>query len=891
MEPQPSQNLDSRWLTQTKFISPRLRDDIVPRRRLLDSIHTAIQNHSLTLVSAPAGYGKTTLLTSLVSTFPHTCIAWISLDEEDNDPARFLAALISAFQSVNPSFGANLHALLTNLGDPANDARRVMSALINETLAHLGETWVVLDDLHLITEPTIFSALDYWLERMPPQMRLIVATRHDPPLVLARLRARGQLAEVRVPNLRFTADEARDFLNGKQGLGLSPDDLAQLQSHAEGWAAGLRLLAGSLDPSSSKTDRAAFIQNLARTDRHVFDFLADEVLKRQDADTRAFLLETSILPELTPTLCAAVTGRTDAQTFLEDLARRNLFLTQVDERGTAFRYHALFADFLSDQLRREMPERITELHQRAGDAERHTARAIAHYLAAQSWDDAAQTIESISEEYLRQGLFRTLRGWVEALPLAIRDARPRLSFILGVCALQRGDLGEAVALLESARKVFEANGDRVGLGEVLLELVSTASLQQDHARRAALAEQALALPLPVHGQVQLLMARVWELLHQGDLKQADDELGKALEITLASKDARAFNVVAPIFSMHLALLPKATARLESYCRQTLSIFSQGAGPLQGSAHSMLSYILFLRGSIDESALEAERAREISQQIGGFANSQSQMHYVSGLVMAVRGDYAGAERYWESVLPWIEQTPALRFFAVAYLYVIGRMQWMQRKFEEARTTSAKISMLIDPKELTYVAKVRNVMQALVEISDHRYVDAENTLQQALVIEERFRPSLGLGSARTLLAYLYLQTHREREAWSQFAPMLNECERDGMPGLILQECVIAIPLLRLAVEKKSHADFAKRLLDILNVSDEVKPVTVPDTGETLTPREVEILKLIAAGASNQAIAQKLVISEHTVKVHVTNILAKLRVTSRTQAAARARELRLV
>ena len=879
------------WLTQTKFIPPRLREDLVPRRRLLDGLHTAVEAHALTLVSAPPGYGKTTLLTALPTAFPGVPIAWLSLDEEDNDPARFLAALIGALQGMNPSFGANLQSLLTSLTDLASEARRVIGALINEALAHLGETWVILDDLHLITEPAIFAALDYWLEHMPPQMHLIVATRHDPPLVLARLRARGQLAEVRVPNLRFTADEARDFLNDKQCLGLSAGELTQLQSRAEGWAAGLRLLAGSLDRMSSTADRAAFIQNLAHTDRHVFEFLADEVLKRQEPATRAFLIETSILPELTPTLCAAVTGRNDAQAFLEDLARRNLFLTQVDERGTAFRYHALFAEFLQAQLKREMSERIAELHRRAGDAQRNTTRAIAHYLAAEAWNDAAQAIEAVSEELVQQGLLKTLRDWIEALPETLREVRPRLLYVLGLSALQRGEEGKAAEFLERAQRGFEASGDQAKLAEVLLLMIDTASRQHDYARQAVLTQQALTIPLPVHGQVQLLMAQVWQALFQRDVQQADAALDQALGLALASNDLRAFNVMAPILNMHLAFLPSGLARLEHYCREVLSRFGHGVSAIHAGTRSSYSYFLFLNGAVEQAAHAADEARSVCNQIGGLAYSDRQASLVQGLVAGLRGDHQRKEELWTENLPEIEQTPSLQPFIVAALYFIGRAQWAQKKFDQARQADARISAIVDPAEFPETTVTRQLMRALIEITDRKFDAAERTLQQAVVIEQQWPHALLFGSARVMLAYLHLQCKREKEAWAQFTPFLAECELRQMPGLILQEADIVVPLLRLAVDKKSHAEFAKRLLDMLNANNEPRPVTVPETGETLTPREVEILKFILAGASNQAIAAQLVISEHTVKVHVTNILAKLRVSSRTEAAAHAREWRLI
>lgn len=893
METTLPQNLPFGGLAQTKLYPPRLREDIIPRQQLLTLVCDRISTHPLTLICAPAGYGKTTLLAALHDSFPELPLAWLSLDEEDNDPARFFSALVAALQTLCPDCGKTTLAFLSSIHDSAG-SRRLVGTLINDVLQTLPQPFaLVLDDLHLIVEPGIYAALDYLLERLPPQMHLVATSRHDPPLVLARLRARGHLAELRVPNLRFTPEEARDFLNEKQCLGLSTGELAQLQSRAEGWAAGLRLLAGSLDRISTATDRAAFIQTLTRTDRYVFDFLADEVLKRQEPEARAFLLETSILPELTPALCAAVIGRGDAGALLEDLSHRNLFLVQVDERGTTFRYHALFSDFLCEQLRRESPEQIVELQRRAGDAQRTTApaRAIAHYLAAQAWDGAAQTIEQVSEEFLRQGWFRTLRGWIEALPAPIREAHPRLLQLLGLCAIQHGELNDAMTWLESARRSYESSSDQTGQGETLLLMIDAANRQHDYAHQARLTQQALTFPLPLHGQVMLLLAHVWQLIFQKDVKQADEELSRALELTLASNDLRAFNAVGPVLNMHLAFLPGGPARLEHYCREVLARFRSGGGSVEACAHSLLGYLLFLNGSLEESSRETEQARVIFRQIGSLAYSEGQTLYVQGLLAELRGDYFKKEKIWIEFLPQAEQTPSMRPFVVSVLYFIGRAQWAQRKFDQARQNEARISAITDPEEYPEATVTRLLMRALIEMDDRKFADAERTLAQALLIEQQWRHALVFGSARMLLAYLHLQCKREKEAWSQFAPFLADCEQRNMPGLILQEMEIAAPLLRLAIERKSHLELAKRLLEVLERAGEPKPVPVPDTGEKLTPREVEILKLIATGASNQAIAQKLVISEHTVKVHVTNIHAKLHVSSRTQATARARELHLV
>jgi len=877
------------WLTQTKFVPPRLRDDFVPRNRLLDTLHTAVNSFSLTLLSAPPGYGKTTLLASLTD-LP---LAWVSIDEEDNDPARFFITLLSAMQKLDSSFGEGIQSLLSSLENPAGESRRIISAFINEVLEKLPETLLVFDDLHFVSEPVIYSALDYLLEHLPPQLHLIIATRQDPPLSLARLRARGQLAEFRAPDLRFTTEEATLFLNEKQRLGLSSEDLTRLQSRAEGWAAGLRLLAGSLGQISSASDRTAFIQDLALSDRYVFDFLADEVLKRQEPDMRVFLLETSILPEITPLLCTAVTDRSDAQSVLEELYRRNLFLIQSGGTDRTYRYHALFAEFLREQLEQEMPERIVELHQRAAEAQRTTApaRAIAHFLSADLWEDAAQTIEQASEEFVRQGLLKTLHGWIEMLPVQVRDAHPRLLYVSGMLSLQRGELNDALTLLESAGRRFEASGDQANLAEALLLMIDTVSRQHDYVQQVELTQKALALPLPVHGRVQLLMAQAWQSLFQPDYRQADEVLDQALDLTLASNDLRAFNVMAPILNAHLAFLPSGTARLEHYCREVLARFGEGISAIRAGTLSIHSYLLFLNGALEQAASAADEARSLCNQLGGMAYSDFQARFVQAQIAGIGGEYATFEELWRDALPLAEQVSSLHPYVVMALYFIGRAQWMQKKFDQARQTEARIFMMDDPAEFPETTVVRKLMRALIEITDRKFGDAERTLQQGIAVEQKWPHAAVFGSARLMLAHLQLQQKREQDAWLQFKPFLAECEQRNMAGLILRETAFAIPLLRLAIDKKSSLNFAQRLLDQLSASDSPKPVPIPETGQTLTAREVEVLKLIAEGASNQVIAQRLVISEHTVKAHITSIFSKLQVTSRTEAAARARELRLV
>ncbi|MBO0784307.1 MAG: AAA family ATPase, partial [Ktedonobacteraceae bacterium] len=380
------------------------------------------------LVSAPAGYGKTTLVSALPAILPNLPMAWVSLDEGDNDPVQFVIGLTTALRQLNSVLGQRLYTFLT-LPERASqrvEVHKLMGLVINEIVALLPQPFVlVLDDLHRMSEPEAFAALDYLIERLPPQAHMVMSTRYDPPLALARLRARGRLEELRIQDLRFTPSEVASFLNMSLRLDLSSQDLTALQTRIDGWAAGLRLFASSFERLPHQLDRDSLLRNLAKSERYVYDFLAEEVLNQQDAATRRFLLETSILTDLTPKLCQAVTGHQDATALLEELSRRNLTVA-VEPRQHVYRYHDLFKAFLQHHVARKMPQQLEALHRRAAEAETAPSRVIRHYLEAQLWEEAVDKIERLSGQFMQEGLLITVHDWIHSLPASVRQQHPRL---------------------------------------------------------------------------------------------------------------------------------------------------------------------------------------------------------------------------------------------------------------------------------------------------------------------------------------------------------------------------------------------------------------------------------------------------------------------------------
>ena len=908
-------------LAETKFHPPFLREDVIIRKHLIDDLRNGLESHPLTLISAPAGYGKTTLLAMLPQTYPNLSITWLSLDEDDNDPVRFMTALIVALQHLDPSCGAAAQSLLTSLPNIAAEVRRVTSVLINDVLETLsGPFALILDDLHRITEPGIYAALDYLLEHLPPQMHLVVATRVDPPLSMARLRARGEVAELRLPELRFSDEETSIFLNDRLRLGLSPAELTHLQSHAEGWAVGLRLFASSLDRIGSIQDRKTFIQQLAQIDRNIFDFLAEEVFNRQEAQVKDFLLETAILPELTPTLCRAVTHRADAGTMLEELYRRNLFLVQVaptkrqgspearvlqfdqprleaihPKPETQYRFHELFAEFLQHKLGEVWPERVPKLHLRAAKAENNPAQVVGHFLAAAKWQEAVEIIKQIGTEMFTRGYLDTLTGWINKLPASVLESQPRLLHYLSHCAFWKGEWVEVQVLLERALQGFEATGDEAGQGEVLVDLATCAVGQGDLERSVALHSQALEYSIPPHIRVQALLGRALAKGALGDGAQTEQDFKAAMALFHPTgKLDPLYLVTLPFFHPDFAFLPGGLEHLERITNQARVQVGDQISPLRLLIEEMTTILQLFRGHLTEAIRTGEHALTLRKRLGGhpYINLNAALFLL--IAHSVRADFVAAEPLFDVLFLGIDQTVQPPLDLPIYLFYVGRVRWLQGRFQETSEIYAQMCNLIDRNpQLEFQESLicRSWMESLLEMAHGRFREAERVLRQPEILEQEDRGFTLHGSTRLMLARLYWQQDRQEKALVELAPVLAHHERLGIPFAILVEGQSIVPLLRLAVKRNIHERYASHLLELLGAEGASRPVNVPNTGETLTPRETEVLRQIVLGVSNHTIAERLVISESTVKTHIYHIFAKMEVSNRTEAAARSRELGLL
>ena len=675
-------------LLETKLHVPRWRRSLVARPRLSERLSRGAES-ALTLVSAPAGFGKTTLLAEwlAVAAADRRSVAWLSLDQRDNDPALFWTYLVAALNTGAPGGGAGALSLLQP-PQPPNEAGLV--ALLNDLDAISNDVVLVLDDYHVIDARDVQDGMAFLLEHLPPQVHLVIASRTDPPLPLARLRGRGELAEIRAADLRFTPGEAAEYLNEVMGLALTAADVAALEGRTEGWIAALQLAALSMQ---GREDTAAFIDGFAGDDRYIVDFLAEEVLQRQPDHVQHFLLQTSILDRLSGPLCDAVTGQDGGKAKLTALERGNLFLVPLDDRRRWYRYHQLFADVLQARLLDEQPDDVPDLHRRASawyEQNDEPSEAIRHALAAQDFERAADLIELAIPAMRRSRQEAAVLGWLELLPDEVVRVRPVLSVGFAGALLAGGEYEAVEARLRDAERWLDgATGIRLGSQAPAAEMVVVDDAE--FRRLPAEIELYRAAQALVRGDGPGTVRHARRAL---ELSPADEHLGRASAAALmglafwASGDLEAgysgyaecmaglrrAGHIADTFGCAIALadIRRTQGRLGEAMRtyeQALQRASEPGGPvLRGTADMYvgMSEVHRERDDLPAATQQLLRSQELGEHTG-LPQNRYRWRVAMARIREAEGDLGGAldllneaERlYVGDFFPNVRPVPALR----------------------------------------------------------------------------------------------------------------------------------------------------------------------------------------------------------------------------------------
>jgi ATP/maltotriose-dependent transcriptional regulator MalT len=924
-------------LLATKLHVPRPQPGFVPRQRLAEALGEGLARGRV-LVCAPAGFGKTALLADWARGGGRP-VAWLGLDGGDSDPARFWRYAVAALDRARPGLARRVGP------PPPGSVEGLVAAVINELAADPGpdEVLLVLDDYHLVDSGPVHESVALLLENLPPGLAVVVSGRADPPLPLARLRARGQLAELRAADLRFTDQEAAALLGEAAGPGLPGPAVAALTARTEGWAAGLQLAGLSL---RGHADPAGFAAAFSGSHRFVLDYLADEVLDGQPGPVRAFLLETSVLARLSGELCDAVTGRADSQAMLEQVERAGLFVVPLDEVRGWWRYHHLFADLLRARLQAEGPGRVQALHRAAAAwCEEHDLAddAVRHALAAGDPEWAARLVERHVETLLGRGEGVTLRRWLSALPAqAVRD-RPRLCLAQAYGAAMGYQLEALEALLDDAERAFAINGgepyeDPAGRPVSVLANVPAgiaylrallARLRGDTALAAGYSRQALA-----HLADDDWLMRSFVRWNQAAADWLDGRLGTAerglaevlAELRAAGEAVRrtggapaeVFHAVAGgagFFAGFLAMrvrydlgqVQRARGNLDAALatyRQALE--EAGADrsqpPHLGLAHVGLAQVLYERNELTAALDHATQGVTLCRQLA-FTPSLATGLAVVARIRHAQGDAAGAaEAMGEAGQAGLSPQVAALFNPVPAQR--ARLLLAQGDVGAAAQWATAAGLRPDG-EPDYPQEPAYLMLARVLLAQNDPGPALTLLQRLLgtaagqsrdgsIIEIQALRALALAARGDHASALGALTEALTLARPQGYVRVFADEGAPMRALLAQ-----LPAARPARQhaaRRTGPGYLAALLRACGQAGTAPPpgraaAGPPGLAEPLTDRELEVLRLLAAGKSNQRIAHDLVVALDTAKRHVTHILGKLGAANRTEAVARARELGLI
>jgi LuxR family transcriptional regulator, maltose regulon positive regulatory protein len=883
-------------LLETKLHAPRRRHGVVPRARLHERLGGR-DLPALVLVSAPAGFGKTTFLTGwLAAAGSNARTAWVSLDRRDSDPSVFWSYLVAALRNVVPEAASQATEVLRS---PPVSLENAVASLLNGLARVEGDVVLVLDDYHLVESLEVHESMRFMVDNLPAQLHLVVATRADPPWPLGGLRARGELLEVRATDLRFTPDEAATYLNVTSGLELTSADTEVLAVRTEGWIAALQLAALSLQ---GRDDPSAFIAQFAGDDRFVVDYLADEVLEQQPDDVRRFLVETSILSRLTAPLCAAVTGRAHARSLLEAVERSNLFLVALDDRRQWYRYHHLFGDVLRARLVDERPDRGAELHRRASawfEAAGDRADAIRHATAAGDVVRAAELVELALPALRRARQDTTQRAWLDALPDEMFADRPVLDLGRVGARMVTGDvdgveasLARIEAWLDGARPtgemiVHDHHEFRRLPAQTAMYRAALALLRGDRANTLVHAERATALCTEDDH-----LGRGAAAALTGLARWADGDLERAAErYAAAILEFESAGFLADILGCSLGLADIHVARGQlSKAERTLDAglgLAAAHGPLRGTAdmHVGLAELHLERNELDAASEHLQASLELGEWLA-LGQHAYRWRVVDARLRTIRGDHDGALR----VLREAEQrydtdySPKTRPVAAT----TARVRLAAGDLAGAERWSADSGL--DPDdELTYLREYEHLTFARVLMAGGRGEEALRLLQRLLGAAAAAGREGSASEAGMLLALAHRDSGDTEAALAALEGALTRATAERAFRVFLDAGAPMTVLLE-AVARRGGAT-APAATALLAAAGS-RPVGTPQRGlvAPLSGRELDVLRLLRTELTGPEIAAELVVSLNTVRTHTKHIFSKLGVRNRRAAVRRADELGL-
>lgn len=869
-------------LLHTKLFVPRLRPFLVPRPQLTQKLNQGLSG-KLTLVSAPAGFGKTTLVNEWVLASDMATV-WLSLDEEDSDPVRFLRYVIAGLQTIQAGFGEEIMHLFAQTPTPS--VKTAVTSLINEMSAMPDRIIFVLDDYHLIRSETIHETLAYLLERQLPQLHLVITTREDPPLPLPRWRARGELTEIRERDLKFTTTETTTLLNDTLGLNLTTEQIEKLGRKTEGWVSGLQLAALAL---REQPDVDQFVNAFAGSNRFILDYLIEEVFRQQPADVRAFLLQTAVLEQLTAPLCNAVMATDgNSQAMLERLEKANLFIIALDEQRQWFRYHHLFGDLLRQRLRLELGETAV-FHQRAARwHEQHgfQRRAVNHYLKAADWEQAAALIRANNDTLQKRGENTTFLRWMQSLPDEVIQADPALCLDYTWALALNGQPDEADIFLQLAEKAFQENPAQYGA--VLSAKIHLARIRHDLPQTITLSQQAYSLIQPTDYKPRGALSLNLGIAHwqNGQIADAEAALTAAQESAKLGQNHYIELLAIGFYGMAQAAqghLHQAASLLEAALTQGDEL------PASAMPHMVLGAVYYEWNRLEEARSHVQSAIDLAVR-----SSNSELicsaYRQWALLQLAEGNHIAAQVALTQAETAAGNNPPprtqARNKAAAVILALAQqnLELAQRCMEEMQSAAAAslfyAPLLLAPARLALAqgdkAAAAAHLAAEYDKADQagwRYGQIEIRLLQALAAADGDDGLMFLTDALTM---------------AQSAKFLR---------IFLDKGTALVPLLHMAASKQVFPEYARTLLTLFGGTVPIIPTPATpeqdDSGlvEALSEREIEVLQLLADGRTNKEIAQAMFVSINTVKSHLKTIYGKLNVRSRREAVSRARFLHLI